>query len=224
LQKVDKQRAQNRNHRQKSATPSVSLIGYTNAGKSTLFNQLTGAHTYVANQLFATLDPTLRQCLLTEGSQIVLADTVGFISHLPHEIVAASAEDREDKINQVNQVIQEIGADSVAQLQIMNKIDKLETMSPRIDRDDQGKAIRVWLSAATGLGLNELLSVLGEYCATDKIQVNCRLSSEHKQLYAQLAYLGEIVSETFNPDGSRELTVQLAKKHLGLLKTANVLI
>ncbi len=244
LQKVDKQRAQNRNHRQKSATPSVSLIGYTNAGKSTLFNQLTGAHTYVANQLFATLDPTLRQCLLTEGSQIVLADTVGFIRHLPHELVAAfrstlqetceaqlllhvidaSAEDREDKIDQVNQVIQEIGADSVAQLQIMNKIDKLETMSPRIDRDDQGKAIRVWLSAATGLGLNELLSVLGEYCATDKIQVNCRLSSEHKQLYAQLAYLGEIVSETFNPDGSRELTVQLAKKHLGLLKTANVLI
>ncbi len=141
LEKVARQRHQGRRKRKKADLASISLVGYTNAGKSTLFNKLTGADCYAANQLFATLDPTLRRCRLSNGSEIVLADTVGFIRHLPHELVAAfrstlqeaseanlllhvidaNAEDRDDTIFQVEQILQEIGADKIRQLQVYNK-------------------------------------------------------------------------------------------------------
>ncbi|MCK5926134.1 MAG: GTPase HflX, partial [Methylococcales bacterium] len=150
LQKVAKQRHQGRVQRKKTEIPSVSLVGYTNAGKSTLFNKLTGANIYTADQLFATLDPTLRHCEIGKGSDIILADTVGFIRHLPHELVSAfrstlqeaseaslllhivdaNADDRDETISQVNGVLEEIDAGQIRQLQVSNKIDLLDNIAP----------------------------------------------------------------------------------------------
>jgi len=182
LAKVVKQRHQGRVRRKRSETPSVSLVGYTNAGKSTLFNRLTGSDIYVANQLFATLDPTMRRCRLANNSELVLADTVGFIRHLPHELVAAfkstlqeaadadlllhvidaNDEYRNETIYEVNRVLKDIGADKSPQLEVFNKIDLLDDFAPRIDRNDQGKPVRVWLSAQTGAGMDLLLQALAE--------------------------------------------------------------
>ncbi len=242
LEKVEKQRHQGRSKRKKAETPSVSLVGYTNAGKSTLFNTLTGAAVYAADQLFATLDPTLRSCRLVEGTELVLADTVGFIRHLPHELVAAfrstlqeaseadlllhiidaSAEDRDEKINQVNQVLEEIGAGKVPQLQIFNKIDQLENVTAHLDKDDQGKPQRVWLSAQTGEGLALLYQALASRFQSHKITKQCRVAAHQGDIYSKLFVVANILSEQLNDDGSRDLCVELDKKHLGLLK--NVIV
>ncbi len=189
LGKVDSQRQQSRRHRRRNDAFTVSLVGYTNAGKSTLFNRLTGAEVYAANQLFATLDPTLRKVNLDGKQDIVLADTVGFIRHLPHDLVAAfrstleetreanvllhvidAASDlRDENILQVNEVLEEIGADEVPQLHVYNKIDLLDGVRAGVDRDDAGRPIRVWLSAKTGEGLDSLRAVLLELAAADAI-------------------------------------------------------
>lgn len=146
-------------------------MGYTNAGKSTLFNQITEAEVYAADQLFATTDPTLRRINVTDVGETVLADTVGFIRHLPHDLVAAfkatlqetrqatlllhvidAADVRvQENIDAVNTVLAEIEADEIPSLLVMNKIDVLDDFEPRIDRDEENKPIRVWLSAQTGL-------------------------------------------------------------------------
>lgn len=239
LAKVEKQRHQGRSKRKKAEIPSVSLVGYTNAGKSTLFNTLTGADVYAADQLFATLDPTLRNCSLADGTELVLADTVGFIRHLPHELVAAfrstlqeateadlllhiidaSAEDRDEKISQVNQVLEEIGAGKVPQLQIFNKIDQLENVTAHLDRDDQGKPQRVWLSAQTGEGLALLYQALASLFQSNKIIKKCHLAVHQGDVYSKLFVLANILSEQTNDDGSKDLCVELDKKHLGLLKS-----
>ncbi len=242
LEKVEKQRHQNRSQRKKAEVPTVSLVGYTNAGKSTLFNRLTGADIYVADQLFATLDPTLRLCALADGTQLVLADTVGFIRHLPHELVAAfrstlqeaseadlllhvidaNAEDRDEKITQVNQVLKEISADKIPQLQVFNKIDTLENIEPHIDRDEHGKPQRVWISAQTGAGIELLYQALTELFANSKIKVHCQLLANQGDIYAKLFVYAKILAERINDDGSRDLTVEMDKKHLGLLKAVNI--
>ncbi len=243
LAKVEKQRHQGRSKRKKAEVPSVSLVGYTNAGKSTLFNALTGASVYAADQLFATLDPTLRHCSLADSTELVLADTVGFIRHLPHELVAAfrstlqeateadlllhiidaSAEDRDEKINQVNQVLEEIGAEKVPQLQIFNKIDQLENVTAHLDKDEHGKPQRVWLSAQTGDGLALLYQALTSLFQSNKVVKRCYLAAHQNDVYSKLFVLATIVSEQINDDGSRVLAVELDKKHLGLLKNVTLL-
>lgn len=239
LEKVELQRHQGRSKRKKAEIASVSLVGYTNAGKSTLFNRLTGADIYVADQLFATLDPTLRHCQLPEGSELVLADTVGFIRHLPHELVAAfkstlqeaseatlllhvidtNAEDRDDTIFQVNQVLADIGADKVPQLQVFNKIDLVRDLQPRIDRNEQGVPVRVWMSAQTGLGIELLHNALNELLISSRVKLRCLLTAEQADIRAKLFEVATIIAEQFNERGEWEMIVEMEKKYLGLLRT-----
>ena len=183
LDKVRKQRELHRKSRHKAEVKTISLVGYTNAGKSTLFNQLTKSDVYAADQLFATLDPTLRRLELPGVGNVIIADTVGFIRHLPHNLVAAfratleeteaahlllhvvdaNDENHLGHSEQVNQVLAEIGADSIPQLVIYNKIDMLPNTEPRIDRDADGRPYRIWLSAHSGAGLDLLQQSLVEY-------------------------------------------------------------
>jgi len=182
LDKVAKQRDLGRRSRRRASVFTVSLVGYTNAGKSTLFNRMTHADVYAADKLFATLDPTLRRVPVQGDTQIVLADTVGFIRDLPHDLVAAfrstleetreaslllhvidaSNEHRDECTRQVNTVLKEIGADAVPQIEIYNKVDLLKDTVPHMQRDRDGAISRVWLSAATGEGVPLLLQALTE--------------------------------------------------------------
>lgn len=243
LEKVVKQRHQGRSKRKKAEIPSVSLVGYTNAGKSTLFNTMTGAAIYAADQLFATLDPTLRQCTLPNNADIVLADTVGFIRHLPHELVAAfrstlqeaseanlllhvidaNAEDRDETIAQVNQVLEDIEASEIRQLQVFNKIDLLPDIEPHIDRDDEGNALRVWLSAETGVGIDLLYQVLAEIFASSKVRRQISLLPTQGDIRAKLFRLGAVLEEEVSEEGGWDLLIEIDKKHLGVLKSLDTL-
>jgi len=187
LGKVQSQRNQGRRSRQRSDISVVSLVGYTNMGKSTLFNKLTSAEVYADNRLFATLDPTLRRMKLFDTQPLVMADTVGFIRQLPHDLVESfsstleetrdaslllhvveAGADREDLMSHVNDVLEKIGADEVPQLIICNKIDQLEDFPARLDRDEKGVIRRVWLSAKTGEGIDFLRQALQEYFPEDE--------------------------------------------------------
>jgi GTPase len=181
LARIEKQRRVRRRGREGRGVLSVSLVGYTNAGKSTLFNTLTKAGAYAADQLFATLDTTSRRLYVGEGANVVLSDTVGFIRDLPHSLVAAfhstleetasadlllhvvdsASEDREAQVDAVNRVLVEIGAGDVPQIMVMNKID-LTQAGPAANRDEYGKIVRVFLSARTGDGLDLLRDALAE--------------------------------------------------------------
>jgi len=240
LDKVDKQRNQGRAKRKKAEIPSVSLVGYTNAGKSTLFNTLTGANAYAADQLFATLDPTLRNCRLPNNNEIVLADTVGFIRHLPHELVAAfkstlqeaseadlllhvidaNAEDRDATIAQVDEVLAAIDAAHIRQIQVFNKIDLLDNITPRIDRDDHGNPVRVWLSAESGAGIELLYQVLAEIFAAGRLfKKKCYLKPDQGKIRAELFTCAKIINEHIDDTGVSELVIEIDAKHLGLLQS-----
>jgi len=197
LSKVQSQRDQGRRSRQRGEVSVVSLVGYTNMGKSTLFNKLTSAEVYADNRLFATLDPTLRRMKLIDTQTLVMADTVGFIRQLPHDLVDSfgstleetrdaalllhvveAGANREDLMNHVNDVLEKIGADEVPQLVICNKIDQLEDHPARLDRDENGRIVRVWLSAKTGEGLDLLRVALQEYFPEQQIHTEEPLDSE----------------------------------------------
>jgi GTP-binding protein HflX len=237
LAKVEKQREQGRSSRKRSETFSVSLVGYTNAGKSTLFNALTGSDVYAADQLFATLDPTLRRFELKNGEVVVLADTVGFIRHLPHSLVAAfrstlqeacdadlllhvidsSSDERLEMMDQVNEVLMEIGADEIPQIEIYNKIDLLQDVSARIDRDSEDKVRRVWLSALSGEGLGLIEEVLESYFGKRIEEVAVQLDVSQAKLHAQLFEHAKVLSEEVNDNGGWDMVVEINQRNHWLL-------
>ena len=228
LGKVSRQREQGRQARTKADIPTVSLVGYTNAGKSTLFNALTDSEVYTADQLFATLDPTLRKLPLSEQQTIILADTVGFIRHLPHDLVAAfratlvetreadlilhvvdSADDnRQEKITAVNRVLDEVGAGDTAQLLVYNKID-LSGIKPRIDLDDQDKPWRIWLSAISHSGFEQLYEVLRQRFCQQTALYNLVLQAGDGQIRAYLFENGSIEAEKYQNNGDIHLKLRL---------------
>ncbi|CAA0116969.1 GTPase HflX [BD1-7 clade bacterium] len=227
LDKVKKQRDQGRRSRNRAEVPTVAIVGYTNAGKSTLFNHITDADVYAADQLFATLDPTLRRIELPGIGPVVLADTVGFIRHLPHRLVDAfkatleetveadllvhvvdsAAEERLDNIDQVNEVLREIGADEKPQLMVYNKIDLLGNVEPKIDTDADGVAQRVWVSARQGSGIGQLLDALASRLATGVWRGQVSLPPNFGQLRAQLFALHAIETESWDEQGNQLLDV-----------------
>ena len=225
-----KQRDNGRRSRRRAEMPVISLVGYTNAGKSTLFNRVTESEVYVADQLFATLDPTLRRLDVENVGPIVLADTVGFISHLPHKLVAAfkatleetlnadlllhvidaATDQRDENIHRVNDVLVEIGADQIPQLQVYNKLDLLE-QSPRIDRNADGVPVRVWVSAVTGAGIDLLLQAISELVGRDMVNETLDISPSDGGLRAALYRLGAVESEDYGDDGVAHLSVRLPR-------------
>ncbi|GKW49177.1 ribosome rescue GTPase HflX [Halomonas sp. NCCP-2165] len=231
LDKVRSQRDQNRRARARAEIPSVSLVGYTNAGKSTLFNALTESGVYAADQLFATLDPTLRRLEIDDVGPVVLADTVGFIRHLPHKLVEAfratlqeAAEatllvhvidaadpDRELNVEQVEAVLKEIGADEIPCLRVMNKIDLLDS-APRIERDGEGRPEAVWLSAQSGQGLELLGEALSGCLAGDVVDAELTLAPAQGRLRAALHELGAVRQERFDEHGQTRLEIRLPRR------------
>lgn len=237
LEKVRSQREQARRGRRRADIPSVSLVGYTNAGKSTLFNALTQSDVYAADQLFATLDPTLRRLQLDDLGPIVLADTVGFIRHLPHKLVEAfratleessnsdlllhvidaHEPERMEQIEQVLAVLGEIGAEGLPILEVYNKLDLLEDVEPQIQRDADGKPERVWVSAREGRGLELVGQAIAELLGDDLFVATLRLDQRFARLRAQLFELGAVQSEEHDEEGSSLLSVRLPMIELNRL-------
>lgn len=239
LEKVQNQREQGRQSRKKAEIPTVSLVGYTNAGKSTLFNALTQAGVYAADQLFATLDPTLRSISLPNQQEIILVDTVGFIRHLPHDLVAAFRstlqetaeadlllhvidshdEQRDLYREQVNNVIEEIGAETVPQIEIMNKIDLTQHASG-VQEGNGLHATTAWVSAQTGAGLEQLLEYLGNYFAQQTFRGKLRLLPSQGRLRAQLYADKAIQSENIGEEGEYLLDLVIDQRKLTSYLTA----
>jgi GTP-binding protein HflX len=229
LVKVSRQRAQSRQARKKAQIPTISLVGYTNAGKSTLFNALTNSSVYTADALFATLDPTLRKLEVNKELCVILADTVGFIRHLPHDLVAAfratlleireadlilhvvdcADDDKHEKMQAVNQVMEEIGAGDVPQLLIYNKID-IPGYQPRIDYDETGIPNRVWLSAISKAGFDELREVLQTRFSDQKLHYHLALRPDEGRILAYLHAEGAIEDEIYQNNGDISLNLVLS--------------
>lgn len=229
LARVRKGRHISRRARQRQQIATVALVGYTNAGKSTLFNRLTGAEVFVADQLFATLDPTLRTLQLPAVGKVILADTVGFVRDLPHQLVDAfratleetrqadlllhvvDAHDpaHQDTQAKVEETLEEIGADQVPSLLVYNKIDQMQEVPPKLDHDETGQAARVWLSAHTGEGLDLLQEAIVQRLAHHMVSGTLILAPHQAQVRAALYAIGAVVEETISDTGDMQLAICL---------------
>jgi len=233
LDKVLVQRETTRQERRRAEVPTIALVGYTNAGKSTLFNRLTAAGAYAADQLFATLDPTVRRLHLAPGLETALADTVGFVRDLPHELVAAfrstlqeareaslllhvidaSDPERMERIVQVNEVLESIGAHELPQVEVYNKIDRTGDAA-RVERDAGGRPVRVWLSAHTGAGVDLLHAALHEALGSDLCHCRLRLPPAKGRARARLFAAGAVIGQRPLDDGWIEIEVGLRRHDL----------
>jgi GTP-binding protein HflX len=238
LEKIQRRRHQGRRSRKKAAVRTVSLVGYTNTGKSTLFNRLTAAEVYSADQLFATLDPTLRRLELTGIEPLVLADTVGFIRDLPHDLVAAfhstlqetseadlilhviDAHDPNhgEAIVQVNRVLEEIGAAHVPQIEIYNKIDLLAEPRPDLELDAAGRVARAWVSASTGAGLDLLVDAIAGYFRAELVRVTLCLPPGAARLRARLFESGRVIRERVIEGGCWWIEAEVNPRKLGQMQ------
>jgi len=233
LDHVDTRRTMNRRNRVRAEIPTVALVGYTNAGKSTLFNALTDAGVYVEDQLFATLDPTVRRLDLPEGQHVVLADTVGFVRDLPHELIAAfrstlqeareadlilhlidaSDPNRWQRVRQVNSVLKQLDADQIPQIRVYNKIDILDRQ-PRMTRNKDGEGRAVWISATTGEGLSLLKEAIARRLQQKTVHRYIRLESAQGRQRAKLFELGAVLNEEILEEGGWLLELKMAEKDL----------
>ncbi|MCC5856989.1 MAG: GTPase HflX [Ectothiorhodospiraceae bacterium] len=236
LVKVRKQREQGRQARRRQELATVSLVGYTNAGKSTLFNRLTEAQVYADDRLFATLDTTLRRLDLPAGEPVILADTVGFIRDLPHQLVAAfhstleeaaesqlllqvvdaSDPERDDSIHQVEGVLNEIDAGELPRIRVYNKIDAVGR-EPMRRRDPETGVEEVWLSAETGAGLSLLVEAIQETLGAERVQGVVRLHPRQGRLRARLFEIGQVLGEHYDDEGGLQLEVRLRRADLDRL-------
>jgi GTP-binding protein HflX len=234
LEAVRGRRALGRRARERNRTPTVSIVGYTNAGKSTLFNALTGAGSFASSQLFATLDTTVRRLDLPNREAVALADTVGFIRDLPHDLVAAfratleeardadlllhvvDASDPEhgQRIEQVEDVLRQIGADDVPALRVYNKIDLRPGEAPRVEDDADGVPLRAFVSAHTGAGLDGLLQAIVRRLFAEPVDDEIVLPPHAGRLRAQLFALNAVRAEQIDADGASHLRVRLPHARL----------
>jgi GTP-binding protein HflX len=234
LAKVRQQREQGRRARNKATIPTVAIVGYTNAGKSTLFNRLTGSDVYVADQLFATLDTTLRRIQLAQFGAVILADTVGFIRHLPHDLVEAfratleevseadlllhvvniNDENMKENIAEVNTVLTDIGGNRVPQIVVFNKIDLRPDAKPGMEHSADGNITRVWLSALKDEGIAELQKAMVKVLGQNLVLRNLILTPDQAKLRASLYELDAVLSEKIDDDGKWHLQVRLPESEL----------
>ena len=236
LEKVRKRRSERRKARRKIPVSTVSLVGYTNAGKSSLFNNLTNAGVYQADQLFATLDPTMRRLDLPQAGHVILADTVGFISHLPHSLVEAfhstleevsdaslllhvvdhSSERRDENIEQVKEVLKEIGASEIPVILVYNKID-LTGREPALERNADGMITRVWLSARTGAGVELLLQAIDEHFSRQRMRQTVNLPVTAGGLRSRIYHRLSVLEENMHENGDWSMEVEGSKADLAWL-------
>lgn len=227
LEKVRKRRSQRRKARKKIPVSTVSLVGYTNAGKSSIFNYLTGAGVYQADQLFATLDPTMRRLDLPNAGHIILADTVGFISHLPHTLVKAfhstleevsdaalllhvvdrSSDRRSENIEQVNEVLKEIDAADIPVIMIFNKVDLVDREAG-LERNKDGVITKVWLSASTGEGMEYLQQAVDEHFSRLRFRQTITVPVAEGALRAKIFQRFSVLHQSMHENGDWEMEIE----------------